>query len=238
LNIPGMSHRTVVLGETGTGKSVGAIFLLSQQDFLKYPWTIIDYKGDELLDEIFAIKSPYIKTLKVGDKPPKKPGLYRLCPEVETEDDAVIAYLWQVYKQQNHGLYLDEGYAIPNEKNCAPLNAIFTQGRARKTPIICCYQRPVYMSRFAIAQASFICHFEEDDVRDLKTVSMFLPPAKVNGKTISVYTQLPKYWSLWRDKGARKTEVLQPFPPPKQVVEIFRQRLGIVQPSRRLGAHV
>lgn len=232
MNLPGMTNRTLVLGETGTGKTVFATFLLSQQDWENYPWTVIDYKGDELLDDIFAIKHPLIKTLKIGDKPPKKPGLYRLCPDVDDDDAAVIEYLKRVYKAQDHGLYIDEGYAIPNNVNCGPLNAIFTQGRARNTPVICCYQRPVWMSRYAVAQASFISHFQEDDERDLKTAKQFIPPTKSG---LTVFSKLPKYYSLWRDKGARVTEVLRPSPNPREVLEIFRKRLNI-KDHKRLGA--
>lgn len=238
MRIPGMSNRTVLLGETGTGKSVMAMWLLAQQAWNKYPFTVIDYKGDELIDEVFAIRHPLIKTLKAGDKPPKRAGLYRLQPNVEEDDELVIKYLWDVYRAQDHGLYIDEGYAVPNEKNCKPLNAIFTQGRARNTPIICCYQRPVFMSRFAIAQASFISAFEQDDIRDQKTTNQFLRPAITpSGSTVTAFTKLPKYYSLWYDKGGRETDVLRPCPPPERVSQMFRDRLGISS-NRRLGVMV
>lgn len=228
-----MTNRTLVLGETGTGKTVFSMFLLSQQDFTNYPWTVLDFKQDTLINDVFKIKSPFVKTLKVGDKPPKKPGIYRLCPDLGDDDEAVHTYLERVYHAGDHGLYIDEGYAVPNAQNCRPLNAIFTQGRARNTPVICCYQRPVFMSRFAVAQASFISHFEEDDKRDLATSSQFIKPAiSPTGKEITVFTKLPKYQSLWYDKGGRKTSVLMPGPDDKQIVQIFRQRLGAKQNSR------
>lgn len=238
INLPNMTNRTVVIGETGTGKSVFALWLLANQEWNKYPWTVLDYKGDGLIDEVFSIKHPLIKTLKVGDKPPKKPGLYRLCPNVETDDAEVLKYLWGLYYNEDNGLYIDEGYAVPDEKNCAPLNAIFTQGRARNTPVICCYQRPVFMSRFAVAQASFVSVFEQDDERDLKTTKQFVRDAKApNGTLITPFTELPKHYSLWYDKGARRTDVLQPCPPPAQVLALFKRRLGVTE-HRRIGAHV
>ncbi len=239
MRIPSMTDRTLMLGRTGSGKTVFSMFLLSQQDFMNYPWTIIDYKQDELIDAVFKIKSPYIHTLKVGAKPPKKPGLYRLCPDIVNDDEAVNEYLYAVYRQENHGIFIDEGYAIPNARENKPLNAIFTQGRARNTPVICCYQRPVYMSRFAVAQASFISHFEEDDDRDLKTSQQFMRAAVApDGSKVTVFTELPKYQSLWYDVSKGKTVVLSPCPDDKEIVRIFQRRLGASSPQRKIGAIV
>ena len=236
MRLPGMENRTVVLGQTGTGKTVFSLWLLAQQNYFEYPWTVIDYKGDELIDRIFKLRSPYIHTIKIGRKPPKKPGLYRLCPDLVNDDDAVNQYLYDVYRQQNHGLYIDEGYAIPNVRDNKPLNAIFTQGRARKNPVICCYQRPVFMSRFAVAQASFISHFEQDDERDLVSAKQFIRAAIApDGSKITPFTELPKYYSLWYDISGRKTSVLQPCPDDNGVLQLYRTRLGV---SNRMGALV
>lgn len=227
MRLPDMSHRTLVLGQTGTGKTVFSAWLLSQQPWDKYPFTIIDYKGDELLQDIVKDSRGKIKEIKPTDKPPKKPGLYIMRPDVETDDAAVTAYLYAVYRQENHGIFIDEGYAVPGGKNCKPLNAILTQGRARNSPVIVCYQRPVYMSRFAVAQASFIVHFEENDERDLMVVRQFMMPAFTpDGRKVDVFTQLPDHYCLYYDVSKRKTDILKPCPDPDSVRVIFRQRLG------------
>lgn len=239
--LPKPTERTIVIGATGSGKSVFALFLLSQAPWHKMPWVIIDYKGDDLIEDILlengwrtkkegktsvivrTMGSP-IKELSPSDAPPRKPGLYYMRPDAKLDDDAVEAFLMQVYRKGNIGLFIDEGYAIP-ERNA--LDMIMTQGRSKRIPVIILYQRPVYMSRFAVAQASFFAVFDQNDERDLKTTREFVKPVELpNGDKFKVGQKLPEYCSIWFDVAKRKSIVLKPSPAPDDVALRFHHRLS------------
>lgn len=222
---PTNQQRTCVLGRTGSGKSQFSIALLSTRDFDQMPWIIIDYKGEDLLEDIQEATKGGIVELKPTSKVPTKPGLYIIKPIPVIDDDAINAFLFRVWKQGHVGLFVDEGYALP-QKPGGMFDIILTQGRSKYIPVICLYQRPVYMSRFAVAQADFFAVFDQNDERDLKVTSQYVKPAKGNnGEIISVFTSLPKYHCLWYDVGEGVSSVLSPAPDRDTIINAFKYRL-------------
>ena len=128
------------------------------------------------------------------------------------------------WEQQGIGIYIDEGYMIAPTSNA--LKAILTQGRSRKVPVIALYQRPVYMSRFAVAQADFFAVFDQNDERDLKTTQQFVKAAKApDGTLITVYSELPRYHCIWYDVGEGLSVVLKPAPSKDAILATFAKRL-------------
>lgn len=230
---PTDQQRTLVLGRTGSGKSQFAIALLSTRNWAEHdsdamPWIIIDYKGEDLIDEIRRKNKGKVKTISVHDKPPKKPGLYWMKPTPKTDDDAMEVFLWQVWKNGHTGLFIDEGFALPQKD---AFDAILTQGRSLHIPVICLYQRPAWMSRFAVAQADFFAVFDQNDERDLKTTKSFVKPAYTidregNKVEITVYSELPKYHCLWYDVGGGVSTVLRPAPDKREIISLFNRRLN------------
>lgn len=227
---PTEEQRTVVLGRTGAGKTVFSVHLLSSRNYLEMPWVIIDYKGDQLISKL--VEQNKIQVVDVHKDPPKKPGLYIMYPLPIIDDAAIETWLWKVWKQENLGLYIDEGYALPQRQ---AFDVILTQGRSKRIPVIVLYQRPVYMSRFATAQADFFAVFDQNDERDLKTTQAFIKPAFYNGQKITVYTELPPYHCLWYDVGKGVTSILTPAPDEKQILATFRGRL---KTSHKNGAFI
>lgn len=225
---PEASDRTIVLGRTGSGKSQFSIDLLSSRDFNIRPWYIIDYKGDDLLISIRKLFKKYIKDIYPEDKPPVKPGLYYMKPIPKQDDDHVERWLWDVWRNASErgkgaGLFIDEGYQLPQKDG---FDAILTQGRSLGIPVIALYQRPAWMSRFAVAQASFIAVFDQNDERDCKTVNQFIRPSVLpDGKLVTVYDDLPPYYCLWYDVGRAKTSILSPAASRNEIIAKFRQRL-------------
>lgn len=219
---PTDEQRTIILGRTGSGKTFFACNLLSAQPFDEMPFVIIDYKGDSLINTM--VKQNKIKEIFPKDKPPKKPGLYIMRPRPHLDDDALENWLMQVWAQEDLGLYIDEGYALP-QKNA--FDMILTQGRSKHIPVIALYQRPVYMSRFAVAQADFFAAFDQNDERDLKTTRSFIKDFKApNGSVYNVYSELPPYHCFWYDVSAGRTDILTPVPGRNTILANFRQRLG------------
>lgn len=223
---PTDQNRTVVLGRTGSGKSQFSIALLSTRNFDEMPWIIIDYKGEDLIQDIVKACKGGVKEISVHSAPPKNPGLYYLRVTPMLDDDAMNAFLWKVHKQGYCGLFVDEGFALP-QKFGNPFDILLTQGRSLHIPIICLYQRPVYMSRFAVAQADFFAVFEQNDERDLKTTAQFVKPVKKgNGQVITVFNDLPPYHCLWYDVSQGVSAVLKPAPSRTEIINAFVSRLN------------
>jgi len=244
---PSDQQRTLVIGRTGSGKSQFAIALLSTRNFDEMPWIIIDYKGEDLIDDIRlatgGLKRGLIKNLAVDDNPPVEPGLYYMNPRPIIDDVAVEAFLWKVHGMKrgglgkkkfrgNCGLFIDEGYCLPQK---GAFDVILTQGRTLYIPVICLYQRPVWMSRFAVAQADYVAVFAQMDERDIKTTASFVKPAKENGRVITVSDELPPYYCLWYDVGRGLSSVLRPAPDRQTIIDTFKQRL---QPPHKQKALV
>lgn len=184
------------------------------------PWTILDYKGDRLINRI--VHEHQLKEIRPDQKPPTKPGLYRMLLRPKYDDEAIEIWLQQVWKQQNHGLYIDEGYALPQR---GAFDTILTQGRARHIPVIALYQRPVWMSRFAVAQADHFAVFEQNDDRDLKTTQSFIRPFNRDGFKVTVYDQMPPYYFFWFDVNRNTTDIARPGPNEKEILQNYRYRM-------------
>lgn len=227
---PTEQQRTVVLGRTGSGKSQFSIALLGTRNFHQMPWVIIDYKGEDLIDDIIRQNPGCIKRIYVKDKPPKKPGLYIMKPTPKVDDIAMEAWLWAAWKQTHIGIFIDEGFALPQRD---AFDAILTQGRSLHIPVIVLYQRPAWMSRFAVAQADFFAVFDQNDERDLKTTKAFVKPVIIERKVVAdVYTELPDYYCLWYDVGLGKTTILSPAPTKAEILRTFKRRLSPAKTSR------
>lgn len=235
---PTEQQRTLVIGRTGSGKSQFAIALLSTRNWDEMPWIIIDYKGEDLIEDIRlatgGLKYGRVKNILPTDNPPVEPGLYYMQPRPIIDDATVEAFLWKCHGQRrgplgkkkyrgNIGLFIDEGYCLPQK---GAFDVILTQGRSLSIPVICLYQRPVWMSRFAVAQADFVAAFEQMDERDKKTAATFVRPAKgENNQPITVFDDLPPYYCLWYDVGRGCSTVLRPAPSRQSIIDRFKTRL-------------
>ncbi len=229
--MPTDENRTIILGRTGAGKTVFACQLLSTRNFDEIPWVIIDFKNDRLIEKI--VKQNKVKEIKVSSKPPTKPGLYIMKPRPILDDLELEAWLMKCWAQEEIGLYIDEGYALPNMGKTQAFTLILTQGRSKKIPVIILYQRPVYMNIFAVAQADFFAVFEQNIEADLKKTKEFIEPGySKTGVKITPYTRLPLYHCLWYDVSRGSTSVLLPAPSEPIILKTFRARLNPRQAQR------
>lgn len=232
LPAPKDTHRTIIIGRTGEGKTVRALDILSRQNFDEMPWILIDYKGDPTLIDLVKRSKGKIKTIKVTDNPPKAPGIYYMHPMPIVDDEPMEKFLWAIHKNGYTGLFVDEGYALPKYGETKAFSVILTQGRALHIPIICLYQRPNWMNRFAPAMSDFRCLMKMDDKRDEDTARQFVraaatPKGLIGPKEMEL---LPKYYSLWHDVGEGKASILLPAPPPDVTIAKIVAQL---QPNRQ-----
>lgn len=202
--LPRDDEHTTVVGHNGSGKTQLGAWLLSQQNLRDKPWYVVDYKGDELLNGISRAREiDFHET-------PRQPGLYMLHSRPDLEDETE-GWLWNVWQNEGAGLYIDEGYMLP-QANRGAYQAILTQGRSKRIPVITLSQRPVKVSRFAFSEASHIAMFDLTDRRDRATIEEICPRGFSQWCPRQFGRQLPKYHARWYNVKERAPFVLLPVP--------------------------
>lgn len=206
--LPRSDKRTVIVGSTGSGKTVLANWLLSSRDYSERPWYIVDFKGDDLIAKVGA------KEISIYSPPPKKPGLYVVRPRFGWDDDALEAWLYAIWQNEDCGLYIDEGYMIP--KNSKAFRAIITQGRSKNIECIVLVQRPVWVDKFLFSEANHFYVMKLQLDSDRKCVSDYL-----DGTAI---WRLPKFHSFWYNADEQEGIFLSPVPRRSKILETFATR--------------
>lgn len=209
--LPNNTQRLAIIGRTGSGKTQFGTWVLSQCPFDRQPYIVIDYKGDELIASVDRIREIGLKEV------PKTPGLYVVRP-LPSEQEAVENWLWKVWGQERIGLYVDEGYALPDKSQA--FQAILTQGRSKRLPVICLTQRPTWVSRFVFSEADFYACFQLNDHRDKLTIQSFTPKDRMN-----LAERLPDYHAYWYDVGRDNVFVIQPVPSAENIAELIDSKL-------------
>ena len=215
---PKPDERVVIIGATGSGKTRQGVWLHSFRDFRRYPNVMFDFKGDDLLARIDRARPMTLK------ETPKHPGLYivRVMPHEAPE---LNEFLWRVWEREKTGVYIDEGYGIPNiGPNARAYNAILTQGRSKKIPIITLTQRPVYLSRFVFTESSYISVFRLQDRRDFDTIRGFVPN---DNPVFDMSRPLPKFNSRWYDIGQDWACELAPVPNDDEILQRYDDALKL-----------
>lgn len=200
MTLPGAGDRTIIVGQTGSGKTWFGVWLLSHMDYDRRPWLVIDYKRETLFQQLG--RHSFRSLLDSGAAAPKKPGLHLMQP-LESDDEAVDAFLWRVWQRGNCGIYIDEAMMVPAGRGSA-IRSILTQGRSLRVPVIALSQRPVEIDRYFFSEAQFFAEFflmDRDDRVTLKRYTPFQPD------------EIPdRYHCFWYDSRARKTSYLLPVP--------------------------
>jgi hypothetical protein len=208
--LPGAEDRTVVIGATGTGKTVFGAWLLSRQNFKARPWVCIDYKNEILWD---MVGDPPMRDLRINQMPGKI-GLYRLRVRPD-QDEELEAWLWEIWSKENVGLFCDEASLLPKG---SAFKAVLRQGRSKRIPVISCTQRPVEVDREVFTEAQYVSVFRVQDKRDYKIVSDF-----TNGSDVS--RPLPPHCSYWYDARQSHLFTLKPCPDAPILAERLKEEV-------------
>lgn len=206
MRLPNNKQRLLILGRTGSGKTVAGIWHLSKRNYNEMPWIIFNQKGDELIDSI-----PGTTELSLTDKIPDYPGIYIVRPIPDMDDDALDDLVQRCWAKGHVGLYFDEGYMIPG--NSRGIRLVQTQGRSLRVPTIILSQRPVWLDRFIFSEADFIQRFHLNDKRDMKPIAAFMPEAATQ--------ELGEYHSWYFDVGKAQLNALAPVPDEATILNSF-----------------
>ncbi len=211
MRLPNQSQRLAVIGKTGSGKTQAGLWHLSEQDLQALPWLIINFKRDPMISRI-----PGLQTIAVDDALPSEDGLYQVTPHPQ-QDDELTDLFWRIWEREGMGVFIDEGYMVPPRNDA--YNALITQGRTKRIPIITLVQRPVWVSRFVLSESEFLQVFQLNDERDRDTVASFFP------SQVDLEKRLPAYHSYYYDVAADEVVVLKPVPSEAEILAAFEEQL-------------
>lgn len=216
-NLPNQTNRTVIIGRTGTGKTVAGLWHLTNYN-LEKPWVLFNFKGDEHIESIQKAQD-----IDLSYIPKKKDrGLFVLSPspyDLEgtiKERSRVDQYLLKLWERENVGIFIDETYVLGDSK---ALVMCLTQGRSKRIPMILNTQRPVWITRFAFSEASFIQVFDLNDSRDIQTVESFVP------LRWDEETPLKEHQSWYYEIAANKLVRFNPVPNMDEIRNVFDEKL-------------
>ncbi len=221
MRIPDETNRTAVVGATGTGKTHGAAWLLSQQD-LERPWVIYNFKRESIIDNI---PGAYVIDIK---QIPLEKGVYIIHPSPR-DKEAVDEHMWAIWEKENVGVFVDEGYMVGRYSE--GYTALLTQGRSKQIPMINLSQRPVWLNPFVLDQSEFIMVFRLQKEGDRKKISEYIPKQRnpVTGVMEGVEARIPEFYSYYYDVARDKRVTLRPVPNIDTIYATFRRKLERVR---------
>lgn len=224
VRLPGPTHRTVIVGRTGSGKTQAAVWHLTHASFDTQPWVIIDYKGDELIGAIDRAQPIDFSVV------PEEPGIYILS-YLPGEEDELSDWFFRAWSKEDIGIFVDEGYMI--DRNDRWFNACLTQGRSKHIPMIVLSQRPVWLSRFVFSEADFFQVFDLTHVKDMDKVREYIR----DDERLQLEKPLADYHSFYYDVGKRRLETFGPVPDADKMLAAIDGRLAQLElvdaPKRR-----
>jgi len=219
MNLPDDTQRISIVGRTGSGKTLAAMWHLSNADFDVKPWVIYDFKCDPSLAKIGALDGAvHIDTNFV----PRRPGLYFVHPHPD-DNDAVREHMWNIWRQENTGVYVDEGLMI-GLYNPA-FRSLLTQGRSKHIPMIILSQRPAWLDRFVFSESDFFQVFQLNHSEDRKKMMGYVPA--------NIAAPLPQYHSYYHDVSEAETVVMKPVPPVEDTLQAIESKLQSMRQRKR-----
>jgi hypothetical protein len=87
-------------------------------------------------------------------------------------------------------------------------------------------QRPIWVSRFAVSEATFIQYFGLEDKRDQQTVRGFTK--------IPVADELPRFHSYYYDVPSKRNFLFKPMPEANEILNRINSRLDAMKPQRKI----
>lgn len=206
---PSDKHHSLIVGQNGSGKTAAAAYQFAWRSYDKMPWIVVNYKGDEYLDEI-----PGVREMGVNDPIPKEPGIYMVRPE--PFPGSIETLLFRAVERERVGIYIDEGLNVGEHSK--GLRLALTQGRSKRVPLLFLTQRPVKLGVFPLTECKFFQVFFLQAIQDRKTITEYVPVS------VNYPESLGEYESYYYDSEKRRLAKLGPVPFGDEVLDIFDAR--------------
>lgn len=151
---PALTEHVAIAGRTGTGKTYGAIDMLSRRvgpspvtRGRPFPWVIIDPKRDEQLARIPHEKlSPTARILPDS-------GVHIVRPKLDgSQKQDVEELLIRIFERKRCGIYMDEGHLHGLSKS---IRMFLVAGRSRYCPVMWISQRASQIDPFIWSQSTY-----------------------------------------------------------------------------------
>lgn len=210
LSLPGPDQRIAIVGSTGSGKTVAGLWQLSLRDYDKRPWIVIDFKGDELINQI-----EHRKYLSIDSELPRLPGIYVMRPKAH--DPLLADFFMDVWNMGGIGIFIDELFMV---KASEGFQAILTQGRSLHIPMIMLTQRPRRVPPFSLTENEFTQVFRLGRYDDRKEMETVLPDELYSAKI-----PLERYHSVYYNAPDQVGARLGPVDP-STILPRFSVRLA------------
>jgi len=166
-------EHVIIVGDTGSGKT----YLESKILALRQHVVVVRTKPDDIKFPGFhkIEKVSKLGFRRFGDDG-KRVTRFLLTPKYEEQRIETAAMLEKVWKEGAWCIAIDETYyATEILKLERQMNKLLTQGRSKHISVVCGMQRPVWISRFAMSQATHAFIFRCEG-RDLKSLADALSP--------------------------------------------------------------
>jgi hypothetical protein len=216
IRLPGPEHRVAIVGRTGSGKTIAALWHLSNADFDERPYIILDYKNDEHINAIARAYDLDYDTI------PEEPGIF-ILKVLPGEKEQVSEWFKKVWEHEDLGVLIDEGYMVDPQDQW--FNACLTQGRSKKISMIVLSQRPVWLSRFVFSEADFFQVFDLTHSKDMDKVREYVR----DDERRQLDQELAEYNSFYYDVGRRRLETFGPVPDEEELLATIDNRLAALE---------
>lgn len=216
MRLPGPTHKTAIVGRTGSGKTIAALWHLSNADIDERPWIILDYKNDEHINAINRAELVSYESI------PDLPGVY-ILKVLPGDEERVDQWFKQVWERENVGVVIDEGYMIDPRSQW--FNACLTQGRSKRISMLILSQRPVWLSRFVFSEADFFQVFDLTHVKDMDKVREYVR----DDERHQLDAPLADFHSFYYDVSRKQLETLGPVPDEAELLATIDERLATME---------
>lgn len=223
IRLPGPQDRLAIFGTTGSGKTVGALWHLSEKDFDRVPWMAYDPSGDANIrgiDRAEIVGLDFIPRRNKG-------GLF-IVDFLPSDGKKLEENLGKVMESGGIGVYIDEGFLSGHTE---ALFNIIVAGRKNGIPAIYLAQRPVEKAGSPVVTmvscAEFLQVYELPLQSDWDRIEELIPPYEdERAKRIGMEVTQRRYHSVYYDRRKRKVSLLSPVPKVETIVDRINAKLG------------
>lgn len=166
-------EHVIIIGDTGSGKT----FLTSKILPLREHVIVLRTKPDDIKFDGFRKVDLLRKAGGYFNDAGKKVNRFLLDPDYDLQQRELSLAFEKAWREGGWTIAIDETYyATQILKLEKQINKLLTQGRSKHITVICGMQRPVFISRFAMSQATHAFIFRCEG-RDLKSLADALSPS-------------------------------------------------------------